>query len=67
VGRVTGRALLLSANVQLDSGLIAGSPREALEAFLGADIDYLFLGNQLGHRAEGRRRVSLMARKIADS
>jgi carbamoyltransferase len=48
--RVTGRALLLSASLQSDSGLIIRSPREALEAFLEAKIDYLFPENQLVSR-----------------
>jgi carbamoyltransferase len=47
VGKESGRELVLSASFPANGGTIVESPHQAIETFLDAEIDYLFLGNLL--------------------
>jgi carbamoyltransferase len=51
VGKKTGRELLLSASFPANGGTMVESPHQAIETFLSAEIDYLFLGNLLVWRS----------------
>jgi carbamoyltransferase len=47
VGRTTGREMLLNTSFNVKGQPIVNTPGEALETFLGTEIDVLFLGNTM--------------------